>query len=310
MRAEPDLRQLRAFVAVVDAGGHTRAAGALGLSQSTVSEAVAALERALGAALFVRGRRGPALTPAGERLLPGARRVLAAMDEAVREVAEGEAEARATVTIGASESIGAYVLPAVLAELRREWPGTRYVVTTAPCPAIRRDVRDGRLDLGLLLTAAPDADDPEDASADLAPGRLVLFARPGHPLAGRRAAAADIAAAPLFLSDAAGDFWGRIRGYVEAAGVPAERLHSAGSVEGVKRAVQADPDALGVLPAYALADELARGALVPVAPAAPLPEVWVRAVWRRDAALPARAAAVAERLRAAAGGTRRAPAAA
>ncbi len=298
MHADPEVRQLRAFVAVVEAGGVTRAAGVLGLSQSTVSEAIAALERTLGAAVLVRGRRGPALTPAGERLLPGARRVLAALDAAVAAVAEGEATARATVSLGTSESVSAYLLPDVLAALRREWPGTRWVVTTAPCEAIRRELREGRLDVGIVLTAADP--EPDEEWRSLAAGRLVLLAHPAHPLAGHRAAARAVADATLVLSDAAGDFWGRVRGYVESAGGTADRLQSAGSVEGVKRAVAADAAVLGVLPAYAAADELARGVFREVVASPALPPVWVRAIWRAQGTLPPRATALVERVGAAA----------
>lgn len=303
MRAEPEVRQLRAFVTVVEAGGFTRAAGALGVAQSTVSEAIHALERTLGTELFVKGRRAPTLTAAGERLLPGARRVLTTMDAVVREVTAGEAQARATVTLGTSESLSAYVLPDVLARLRREWPGTRYVVSTGPCPAIRREVREGRLDVGVILTAS--ADDGDEESECLAEGRLWLFARPGHPLTARAAAIGEIADVTLYISDAAGDFWGRIHGYFESAGYPADRLQSAGSVEGVKRGVQADAEALGLLPEYAVAEDVARGTFARVEVRVPLPPVWIRAIWRRQTTLPARAAAIAERLRAAVHGGER-----
>src|SRR5262249_3861144 len=77
VKTEVELRQLRVFVTVVEAGGQTRAARILGLSQSTVSETLVSLERTLGTELFRKGARGVALTRSGEALLPYARRVLA-----------------------------------------------------------------------------------------------------------------------------------------------------------------------------------------------------------------------------------------
>ena len=69
MKTELELRHLRVFAAVVDAGTHTRAARALGMSQSTVSETLSALERTLGVALLLKGSKGAlALTPSGEVL--------------------------------------------------------------------------------------------------------------------------------------------------------------------------------------------------------------------------------------------------
>jgi LysR family transcriptional regulator, benzoate and cis,cis-muconate-responsive activator of ben and cat genes len=60
MKAELELRHLRVFVAVVETGAHARAARTLGISQSTVSETLSALERALGSDVFRKTSRGSA----------------------------------------------------------------------------------------------------------------------------------------------------------------------------------------------------------------------------------------------------------
>ncbi len=164
-RLEPacdiELRQLRALVALIDQGSITEAARSLRLAQSTVSEALAALERALGATV-VRRRRGSResiLTAAGQALLPRARDVLAAIDETCAAVAEAAIETRGTVNIIANESVSTYVLSAVLPHLRERWPNTRFPVSVATCPEIRQGVRDGTFDVGLLLAAANPCDD-------------------------------------------------------------------------------------------------------------------------------------------------------
>ncbi len=77
-----DLTALRSFVAVADAGGVTRAAGFLNLTQSAVSMQIKRLEEALDLALLDRTGRGVALTPSGEQLLSYARRMVALNDEA------------------------------------------------------------------------------------------------------------------------------------------------------------------------------------------------------------------------------------
>lgn len=294
MRSEPEIRQLRALVAIVEQGGFTRAAGALALSQSTVSEAIQALERTLGAPVFVKGKRRPTLTPVGEALLPHARRVLGAVDDAVGAVLSVSAAARATVTVGTSESISTYVLPPLLAELRREWPGTRYMVMTAACSAIRADLDLGRLDLGLVLEPAELGGDEE--SLLLAEGRLVVFARPDHRLAGRVVDSTHIAAAGLFLSDAAGSFHGLMQRYLQADGFGHERLHSTGSVEAVKRGVEGDADVMGLLPAHALQGELAAGSFVELPLRRTLAPVWLKALWRRSSVMGPQARALANRL--------------
>ena len=72
---------VRAFLTVVEAGGVTRAAIALGMSQAAASQQIKRLEEALDCRLFVRQGRGLVLAPAGERLLEQARRLVAMNDE-------------------------------------------------------------------------------------------------------------------------------------------------------------------------------------------------------------------------------------
>src|SRR5258707_4499429 len=80
MRNDLDIALLRAFLAVVEAGGVTRAAAALGVSQAAASQQGKRLEEALDRPLFERAGRRPVLGPAGERLFAQARPVLSLHD--------------------------------------------------------------------------------------------------------------------------------------------------------------------------------------------------------------------------------------
>src|SRR6476659_6510978 len=108
MKAELELRQLRVFAAVASAGTHTRAARALGLSQSTVSETLSALERTLGVSLFRKTAKGMALTASGEILLAYARRMSILTSELVGALAGASSDVKATLVVSAVESVGAY----------------------------------------------------------------------------------------------------------------------------------------------------------------------------------------------------------
>jgi DNA-binding transcriptional LysR family regulator len=121
---DADLRHLATLVAVVDAGSFGRAASRLGYTQSTVSQHVAALERAVGGRLFDRpaGPRRPRLTPLGEVVRTHGVELLAkadALHAAVDRFRAGDGR----LTIGTFQSVSSTLLPALVRRLRAEFPG-------------------------------------------------------------------------------------------------------------------------------------------------------------------------------------------
>lgn len=293
-----DIRQFRTLAALVDHGSMTAAAEALGVSQSTVSEALAALERSVGALVVARrrGAHGLSLTPAGRSLLPHARSVLLTIERAYAAVAEANNDARATFHIAANESISTYLLPPVLGVIRRKWPGASFAVTVGTCASVRAGVTGGGFDVGFLLeaeartvSARGGLDAARSPLLHLGAARLVLFSTAGHPLrhgvAHSRASRDRLAPYAVFVTDAAGDFHRLLRDFFRADGLPGPSLIATGSVEGVKRSVHADPRALGVLPGYAVAEEFRKGGFGEVQLLPGLPMV------RLDVAVSAAAAA-------------------
>ena len=274
MKTELELRHLRVFVTVVELGGHTRAARALGLSQSTVSETLSALERNAGSPLLRKAAKGTQLTPSGEALLPYARRMLALASELAGELAKVSANVNATLVVAAVESVSAYVLPSRLAGLRQRWPKARVEVITGVCSEIRQSVAAGKSDLGLVLEAWSGE---EDASI-LAKARLVVFGSPAHPLARTGASPDQLRRCDFYMSDAAGNYHQVLRQYFEAAQVPFPRTQTMGTVEGVKRGIVASSAALGLLPAHAVDRELRDGVLAEIGVGPSLPGLVLRAV--------------------------------
>ncbi|TWF80792.1 DNA-binding transcriptional LysR family regulator [Pseudonocardia hierapolitana] len=111
-----ELRHLRCLVAIVDTGGFTGAAAELGVTQPSVSRAIAALEDALGVRVLRRTSREVLLTTAGERVLARARRVLAEVEDLVGEARSGHTRLR----LGhAWAALGAHTV-----ELQRRWAAT------------------------------------------------------------------------------------------------------------------------------------------------------------------------------------------
>lgn len=105
-----DIVALRSLVAVADRGGFHRAAEALTLSQSAVSQHVRRLERALGKPVVERAGRATRFTDAGNLLLEEARRILGVHDEAARRLLDSEP---ATIVIGSTEHGADQILPRI-----------------------------------------------------------------------------------------------------------------------------------------------------------------------------------------------------
>jgi DNA-binding transcriptional LysR family regulator len=145
------LQQLRYFLAVAEVRHFTHAAEQLRVAQPSLSKQLGALERELGAPLFSRARGNIALTAAGEALLPLARRILADVDTARREVQDLTGLRRGRVRLGATPSLCAGLLGDVLAGFRSRYPGIELFVTEGGSRDLIRDLGRGQLDLALVI---------------------------------------------------------------------------------------------------------------------------------------------------------------
>src|SRR5690348_15763282 len=119
-----ELRHFAALRAVAEAGTFGRAAQRLGYTQSAVSQQIAALERVVGERLIERpgGPRPVTLTEAGRLLLAHADAIVARLKAAQADMAALREGAAGTLRVGTFQSVGARVLPAVMARFTSEWP--------------------------------------------------------------------------------------------------------------------------------------------------------------------------------------------
>ena len=144
------LDQLRVFAAVAERSHVTRAAEALGMTQSATSAAIASLERQSGVKLFNRVGRGIELTEAGRRFLPEARNVIERAAIA-RAILEQSAETESgTVSVGASQTIANHWLPRRLAAFREAYPAIRLDITIGNTLTVEDAVVSGDLDIGMV----------------------------------------------------------------------------------------------------------------------------------------------------------------
>ncbi|ABW10733.1 transcriptional regulator, LysR family [Parafrankia sp. EAN1pec] len=145
------LHQLAYFVAVAETRHFTRAAEREHVAQPSLSQQIRALEQELGSPLFNRMRGNITLTPAGETLLPLARRILADTETARRQVQELLDLRHGTVRLGATPSLCTGFLPEVLHAFHLDYPGIRLLVEEGGSRDLIRDLAQGHLDLALII---------------------------------------------------------------------------------------------------------------------------------------------------------------
>ena len=190
-----DLRQLRAFVAIVDAGGFGRAGGRLNVSQPALSRQILALEAALNVRLFDRIGRRVQLTSEGEDLLRRARQLLTDIEsfsERARALTAGET---GVLRVGATPQAMETLLADFLPRYRRKNPGVE--VHLVEDGGVRLVTRLERGDVHLTLTAAGDARFHWRA---LLPLYVAAVLPASHPLGrGATLEITDLADVPLLL---------------------------------------------------------------------------------------------------------------
>ncbi|HEX4703533.1 MAG TPA: LysR family transcriptional regulator [Pseudonocardiaceae bacterium] len=186
-----ELRHLEYFVAVADERHFTRAANRLLVSQSGLSASIRALERELGAPLFVRNTRRVELTELGRATLLDARQALASVVAVKQAAAAVSGLLRGTLAIGTEQCIGVVDVAAVLARFHAAHPGVEIQLSQAGSARLANDVGAGRLDMAFVATAG----DPPDGVrlVPMADEPMVLLCHPAHPLAGTVVDWADLA---------------------------------------------------------------------------------------------------------------------
>jgi DNA-binding transcriptional LysR family regulator len=145
-----ELRELRAFVAVVEENGLSAAARRLHVSQPALSQTVTGLERQLGVKLLIRGSAGVRATEAGAALLGEARAVLARHDQALRVMAQYTAPGGGALWIGIPLELPPGLLDPALAELAKAHPDTRVQARHLSTGEQVVAPRSGELDVGFL----------------------------------------------------------------------------------------------------------------------------------------------------------------
>ena len=141
--------QLLALVTVAEQGSFSAAALHLGLAQSTVSHAIAALEAELGVVLLMRGRGGALLTPLGTQIYQQAKQILIQLN-GIRDTAnQAQSFKTGKVRVAAVRTVATHILPHTISRFRQRHPGLTVDIAEFDLYAsVEQALREGKADVG------------------------------------------------------------------------------------------------------------------------------------------------------------------
>ncbi len=248
-----ELRQLRYFIGVSEAGSLLKASARLHVAQPALGQQIAALEAELGAALFERSSRGMALTEAGRGFLDHARVVLADVERARQAVRQTRAQPSGEVVIGLPTTTALAATVPIVQACRERLPLVRLKVIEAYSGFLREWLQAGRLDWAILFGTRAD---PTLELRPLLEERLALVAPACGPSLPPQVPLARLADWPLVLP---GREHGLRRIIDEACapqGVALQVVAEIDSLPSVKKAVACGIGST-VLPLVSVAEEVA-----------------------------------------------------
>jgi len=232
---QPSLRQFRIFLAAIETGSVTAAARLLNVTQPAASQQLRELERILGARLLVRAGGRVMPTPAGLALAAPAARAQAAVEDAVAAVSAHRAGDIGRIRLGTGVTACIYLLPGVLAAMKRRMPGLDVIIATGNSEDMLDRLEAGDLDVALATL-------PGGVARSLSATRVLADPMVALLPEGLAADAAEVTPAmmtalPLILYEPGGKTRGVIDGWFGTAGIRPQPIMELGSIEAIKMLV-------------------------------------------------------------------------
>jgi DNA-binding transcriptional LysR family regulator len=278
------LRQLQFFVAAAEAGSVTGAARALSISQSSVTEAIRALEDDLGVTVFERQPKGLVITHRGSVFLRHARQILADVATARTAFRDDPEQVRGRLTLGVTSLVAGYVLSDILQRFRRAFPLIELNVIEDSGEYLQHLLIGGELDVAVLLTSSVrDRMALHVETLLVSPYRLWLPL--GHPLALQESIGLEDLAGTPMIQLMVDEIEESMRRLTAALPVKPEIAFRTRSVEAV-RSLVATGAGLAVLPGLVYRPWSLEGDRIEIRDVSgDLPSVQVGLAWRRGAPL-------------------------
>lgn len=230
------LKQIDVFTAVAREGSVTKAALWLHLTQSATSMALADLETQLGAKIFDRVGRRLQLNELGHRLLPLAQETVARAQE-IEDIAAGGLPGRGRLRIGASLTIGNYLMPQLIGNYLLENPAAEIHLDVGNTQHVIESVRQFQCDVGFIEGFCHE---PDIEVLPWIADELVIFAASTHPLASRETITADDLANTYWILREHGSGTREVFDNAVAGKLPTLKVRlELGHTEAIRRAVEA-----------------------------------------------------------------------
>jgi DNA-binding transcriptional LysR family regulator len=257
-----NIKQLEVFIAICETGSFSRAGERTSLTQSTVSQHVAALEADFGVRLLDRTGRGALPTEAGKVLREHAKDVIAALQATQQGMGRFARSEGVSLFIAASTIPGTYLVPAAAARLKTALPGVNLKVVIADSAAVLEYLARGAVEIGVF--GCPVKDERLQGEV-IGQDRIILIAPADHPW--RHIQLAELVQEPLILREAGSGSGRAVEAALRHNGVEMAALRAAmelSSSEAVRQAVLAGCG-VAFISEVAVRGDLAAGTLREVA---------------------------------------------
>ena len=252
-----ELRQIRYFVGVSEAGSLLKASARLHVAQPALGQQISALEHDVGARLFDRSSRGLTLTEAGKAFLEHAKVLLADVERARASVRESSRVPAGDVVIGLPTTVALIATVPILQACRDQLPQVHVKIVDGYSGFLREWLVSGRLDLAVLFGDQADTVLAKQALLDEC---LAFVSSAQGATAPRKMALSALSRWPLVLPGRDHGLRRIVDDACEPEGIALNVVAEIESLPSVKRAVEAGLGST-ILPLGAVADEVAAGRL-------------------------------------------------
>jgi DNA-binding transcriptional LysR family regulator len=243
--------KLKVFCTVAETRSFSKASEIIHLTQPAVSLQIQALEEVYETKLFDRTSSTVMLTPAGEILYKYAKEILTLFAEAEKDIGEITGLVKGSISVGASSTIGNYVLPAVIADFKRKNPKIKIHLLVGNTKRVVEFLNAGNIDLGLV---EGEVTKYKIRTEKLISDELGMIMPSTHPWARKKEVSiVDVMKEPFIFREEGSGTRQVIEKYLQKRGISPQKMKITtilGSTEAIKDAVEngVGKDAQGLLP--------------------------------------------------------------